>query len=447
MAIYSLHVGNVSRASGSSSCASLSYITAERVRDERLGVTYNGFSRRERVIESHTLLPEGAHERLRDAEALFNGVEAVERAANARTAKKIMVALPREFTPEQRREVVERFIGSQLNARGYAATYAIHEDGGGNNPHAHILIPNRQLDADGWARVKSRKEYKLDEAGQRIPLIDKATGMQKLDKRNRKQWQRVSVTTNPLDERETLQSLRTSWASECNRLLPERLHVSEKSLKARGIEAAPTIHEGYAARGMEARGGVSERMGLNRLIRRVNALIDKLREQVRGVAGELQSLLNETRRHGREPEPERRGEPERTAARDQTGARGTQELPGRADTARLQQPSEPQRAAGGDNLHDGTGQPDAAEQLAAIRGLRQQTERSLKEGHPLWLQGIRGERGANGQQERNAAQEDARRAERQQREADERAQAIERERAKTVRRPEPEIHRSRGLSR
>ena len=126
------------------------------------------------------------------------------------------------------------------------------------------------------------------------------------------------------------------------------------------------------------------------------------------MAGELQSLLDETRRHGQEPEPEQRGGPERATARDEAGTRGAQELPGRADTARHQPPGEPQGVVGDDNLHDGTGQPDAVDQLAAIRGLRQQAERSLKEGHPFWLQGVRGERGANGQQGRNTAQEDVR---------------------------------------
>lgn len=104
----------------------------------------------------------------------------------------------------------------------------------------------------------------------------------------------------------------------------------------------------------------------------------------------------------------KRGGPECTTVRDEAGARGTQELPGRADTTRHQPPGEPQGVVGGDNLHDGTGQPDAVDQLAAIRGLRQQAERSLKEGHHLWLQGVRGERGANGQQERNTAQENVR---------------------------------------
>ena len=37
MAIYSCNISNVSRAKGSSSCATLSYISGEKVRDERLG--------------------------------------------------------------------------------------------------------------------------------------------------------------------------------------------------------------------------------------------------------------------------------------------------------------------------------------------------------------------------------------------------------------------------
>jgi len=99
--------------------------------------------------------------------------------------------------------------------------------------------------------------------------------------------------------------------------------------------------------------------------------------------------------------------------------------PGRADTARLRQPGEPQGAVGCDNIHDGTGQPDAVDQPAAIRGLRRQAERSLKEGHPLWLQSVRGERGANGQRERNTAQEDARRSAARERAALEAAERAE----------------------
>lgn len=63
---------------------------------------------------------------------------------------------------------------------GYAATYAIHTDKAGNNPHAHILVANRRIDpkTGKWA-AKRRTEYALDQNGERIPVIDPATGEQK----------------------------------------------------------------------------------------------------------------------------------------------------------------------------------------------------------------------------------------------------------------------------
>ena len=170
MAIYHLSVSNVSRASGSRATATLSYITGKRVHDERRGETYD-YGRKERVLRVGTLLPEGAPAEFADPAVLFNAVELHETGRTARPAKKIVVALPREFTPRQRVQALEEYIRENLNADGYAATYAIHEDREGNNPHAHILVANRQIDpaTGGWARLKQRMEYVLDERGERVP--------------------------------------------------------------------------------------------------------------------------------------------------------------------------------------------------------------------------------------------------------------------------------------
>ena len=86
MAIYSLHVSNVSRAAGSSAVASCSYITSRRMRDERTGEAFNGFGRRERVEHVCTMLPEGAPGEYLDPERLFNAVEMAEKRSDARPA-------------------------------------------------------------------------------------------------------------------------------------------------------------------------------------------------------------------------------------------------------------------------------------------------------------------------------------------------------------------------
>ena len=310
MAIYHLSVSNVSRASGSRATATLSYITGKRVHDERRDETYD-YGRKERVIESHTLLPEGAPAEWRDPERLFNGIETHEKGRTARPAKKIVVALPREFTPAQRVQALEGFIRENLTSDGYAATYAIHEDREGNNPHAHILVANRQIDpkTGDWARLKQRMEYVLDENGERVPLTDPETGRQKTDKRGRRQWKRRSVSLNPLDRKAKLQSLRESWADTCNALLPETARIDHRNLEDQGSDLEPTIHEGYAARAIERAGGVSERCQTNREIRRSNGLLTAIRHELSLIFDRLGELfaakISQLRQRRTQPEPAR----------------------------------------------------------------------------------------------------------------------------------------------
>lgn len=310
MAIYHLSVSNVSRASGSKATATLSYISGKRVHDERRGETYD-YGRKERVLHVATLLPEGAPVEYADPAVLFNAVELHETGRTARTAKKIVVALPREFTPRQRVQALEEYIRENLNADGYAATYAIHDDGQGNNPHAHILVANRQIDpkTGGWAKLKQRMEYVLDERGERVPLIDPKTGAQKLDKRNRRQWKRTSVSLNPLDRKDKLKALRESWANTCNARLPETARIDHRSLKDQGSEMEPTIHEGYAARAIERAGGVSERCQTNREIRRSNDLLTAIRHELGRIFDRLGELfaakIGQLRQRQARPEPAR----------------------------------------------------------------------------------------------------------------------------------------------
>lgn len=275
MAIYHMSISNVSRAKGSSACASLAYIAASKVYEERTQQTYS-YGRHERVEKVATLLPDGAPSEYADAAHLFNAIENYEQSANARTAKKIVVALPRELSLKASDEILSDFIRANLCAHGYCATYAIHSDKDGSNPHAHILVANRPLDTKTGAfeRTKTKKVYVVDVNGDRVPLIDKKTGKQKVDKQNRKQWKRMTIENkNLLDEKDFLLELRKGWADECNKHLSAAHQIDHRSNAARGIEDIPTIHEGYAARAMEARGELSERMEINREIRRKNDLL------------------------------------------------------------------------------------------------------------------------------------------------------------------------------
>lgn len=332
MAIYHLSVSNVSRASGSRATATLSYITGKRVHDERRGETYD-YGRKERVLRAGTLLPEGAPAEFADPAVLFNAVELHETGRTARPAKKIVVALPREFTPRQRVQALEEYIRENLNADGYAATYAIHEDREGNNPHAHILVANRQIDpaTGGWARLKQRMEYVLDERGERVPLIDPETGRQKTDKRGRRQWKRTSVSLNPLDRKAKLKALRESWAKTCNARLDETARIDHRSLEDQGSNLEPTIHEGYAARAIERAGGVSERCEANREIRRSNGLLTAIRTELGRIFDRLGELfaakIRQLRQRQARPEPEPAERPQERPQARETPPQAPQEPP------------------------------------------------------------------------------------------------------------------------
>lgn len=295
MAIYHYSISNVSRAKGSSSCANLAYISGKKVHDDRLDKTYQ-YARSERVLETGTILPDSAPVEYANAETLFNAIEKYETNDNARTAKKIQVALPHELNLSEQKKIIEDYIRNNLTKEGYCATYAIHDgnEKKNGNTHAHILVSNRPINSKGaWAN-KRKTVFEKDENGNRIPLLDK-DGNQKKDGKGTPQWKRVNVEQNPLDTRDFLFHLRQEWAVEVNKHLSPEQQIDHRSNSARGIEDTPTIHEGYAARAMEERGEVSERCQTNREIRQENEQRREIRAEIAAAIAENRSLEKKER--------------------------------------------------------------------------------------------------------------------------------------------------------
>lgn len=158
--------------------------------------------------------------------------------------------------------------------------------------------------------------------------------MQKVDKRNRKQWKRVTVSENPLGTKAMLLSMRESWADVCNGLLPEGVRIDHRSLEEQGIDRVPTIHEGYASREMEKRGGRGDLCEENRRIQALNRLLDALRAMIGRLSDQAQGILTAVKRRQRpsgapqapsSPEPAERPQ-ERPQARE-TPPQAPQEPP------------------------------------------------------------------------------------------------------------------------
>ena len=279
MAIYSFNISNVSRSTGASTCATLAYISGEKIKDERTGKTYN-YAHKDRIESVSVFLPRNANPEYQDPEKLMNQIEKIEKLENARTGKKIIVALPREFNKTQRNEVLKDFIEKEITERDFGCVVAIHNDLENHNPHAHILIPNRIFKDGEFASAKRKSQYALDESGNKIPVIDPKTGKQKIGERGRKIWLREFIDKNALDDKNTLSQMRESWEEVCNKELSEENKIDHRSYKERGIEKEGTVHEGYAARKREKLGLISDRCETNREILRVRDEYETIEKEI-----------------------------------------------------------------------------------------------------------------------------------------------------------------------
>jgi len=135
-------------------------------------------------------------------------------------AREIDIALPKELSFEQNLNLIREYCKTNFINKGMIVDIAIHNENKGNdNIHAHIMLTTRPLNNDGQWGEKEKKDYAKDENGQRVPIIDPNTGLQKVDSRNRKQWKREYVQTNDWSNRDNVELWRQSWADITNRYL------------------------------------------------------------------------------------------------------------------------------------------------------------------------------------------------------------------------------------
>ncbi len=273
MAIYHCSIQIIGRSGGKSAVASAAYRSGEKLYDERTGLTHD-FTKKRGVVFSEVSLPAHAQPEYADRNVLWNAVEKAERNSNAQLAREIEVALPKELSRECQIEIVKRYVQDNFISVGMCADWALHDKGDGN-PHAHIMLTMRGIKPDGTWATQEKKTYALDGDGNRIPVIDPATGEQKLGKRNEKMWKRITVEANDWNDHAKAEIWRKSWADICNEYLSVEQRIDHRSYKRQELDLEPTIHEGYRARKMEKAGFVSNRCEYNRIVKRLNELKGK----------------------------------------------------------------------------------------------------------------------------------------------------------------------------
>ena len=292
IALYHFHVTQIKRSAGQSAVAAAAYRSGEKLHSEYYGED-SDYTRKGGVICSEILLPPHAPPSFSDRETLWNAVEKVERGKKAQLAYSFDIALQNEFSMEENIDLARQFLLDNFVSRGMVVDFAIHspdkEDGVIQNPHFHVMCPIRPIEPDGKWGNKQRREYVLDEHGERIR--DEAGN-----------YVFNAVPTTNWGSPEALEFWREQWAQLCNARFAEKgldCRIDHRSYERQGIDQLPTVHEGVTVRAMEAKGIRTNKGDLNRWIRKNNAM---LREATQKIAT-LIDWLKEVKAELSKPQP------------------------------------------------------------------------------------------------------------------------------------------------
>ena len=203
-----MEVQTISRGKGRSVTKLCGYITGRNLYDSYLEKTY--YNSRRDVLYSRVFQPCDAPGAFGDLQYLCNKIDAAEKRCDARTAREFKCSLPNELPLPAQVRIVDAFLHRNFIDHSLCAIAAIHEgrnedDPSRNNPHVHIIVPSREVGADGFSLRKNRM----------------------------------------YDKREYIDIWRRDWAQEQNRAYERYgldIRVSHESLEVQRVDRTPVAH-------------------------------------------------------------------------------------------------------------------------------------------------------------------------------------------------------------
>ena len=135
------------------------------------------------------------------------------------------------------------------------------------------MLTMRPFNEDGTWAAKSKKEYVLDDNGERITLKSGAFKTRK-------------ICTVDWNERDRAEEWRQNWADTVNKYLEQNNiadRIDHRSYERQGVEQIPTVHLGVAASQMERRGIATERGNMNREIADMNRELRQTKARIKKV--------------------------------------------------------------------------------------------------------------------------------------------------------------------
>ena len=195
------------------------------------------------------MIPEGveAPPWVTDRQTLWNMVERSEKRVDAQLAREIEITLPRELTLDQQVALVRHFVHDQFVSKGMVADFAIHRpdaSDGREQPHAHVLLTLRRLDATSETGFDSHKERDWNEREDIARLV--------ADARKRFNDTGLPADREKLEAAEALRNVnvwRAQWADYANASLADvgsDARIDHRTLEKQGIFRTPQLALGVA---------------------------------------------------------------------------------------------------------------------------------------------------------------------------------------------------------
>ena len=267
-------VNIISRGKGKSAVASAAYISGEKIKNEWDGVTHD-YTKKQGVISKEIFLPDHAPKEYKDRKTLWNSVELFEKNSNAQLARNFIISLPKELSIEENKKMIEEYVQNNFVKEGMIVDLAIHDESrdGNQNIHAHIMTIVRPINEDGTWGQKSKKEYILDEKGEKV-----------LNKNGKPKTRKVELTT--WNDKGNVEKWRENFSNLCNKYLERagaEKRVDHRSFKRQGIKQIPTIHLGASASAMERKGIRTEKGDINREIKKQNELLKNIGNEIKKI--------------------------------------------------------------------------------------------------------------------------------------------------------------------
>lgn len=277
------HVDIVTRSKGASVIAKAAYNARDKLQDEYYGKTHD-YSKKTDLVFSKIFLPEHIPKEFSNREYLWNEVEKIEKSKNSQLARNLLFELPRELNEQNRIKLISEFIEENFTSKGMIADCNIHNPMASDHeeqPHAHILLTLREMDSEGKWKPKCRKEYILDENGEKIKL---KSGNYKSRKVNLNDW----------NEPDKAKERRENFSKKANEYLARNnidKRIDPRTFEEQGREELPQIHLGTSSYQMEKKGIQTERGNQNRKIIALNLEFRKLKEELSKLTFWIGSLL------------------------------------------------------------------------------------------------------------------------------------------------------------